>query len=111
MMASLLYGDPDYCYSACYMAYIHLSNALYKVDQESWEEIRSALDDGIKADIDNNREYWQQFETPVQTVANDIYEQFLQSYSQELGLQSYGACVDLLVNYYIKDAKDHYGIL
>lgn len=110
VLSSLTYGDPDYCYSACYMAYIYLSNALYKVDYDSWLEIREGLGDGIKADIVNNRKYWQQFETPVQTVANDIYEQFLQSYSQELGLQSYGACVDLLVNYYIKDAKDHYSV-
>jgi hypothetical protein len=111
VLASLLYGDPDYCYSACYLAYIYLGNALYEVDYDSWYEIRSGLDENMKADIAHNREYWQQFETPVQTVANDIYEEFLQSYSQDLGLRSYGACVDLLVNYYIKDAKDHYGIL
>ena len=30
---------------------------------------------------------------------------FLQSYSQELGLRSYGACVDLLVNYYADAAR------
>ena len=110
VLSSLLYGDPDYCYSACYLAYIYLGNALYKVDYDSWYEIRSALDEDMKADIANNHEYWQQFETPVQTVANDIYEEFLHSYSQELGLQSYGACVDLLVNYYLDDAKAYYGI-
>ena len=93
VLSSLLYGDPDYCYSACYLAYIHLSNALYDVDYDSWLAIREGLDDGIKADIANNRRYWQQFETPVQKVADDIYEGFLQSYSQELGLRSYGACV------------------
>ena len=108
VLASLLYGDPDYCYSACYTAYIYLSNALYKVDPDSWNEIRQGLDDGVKADISNNRAYWQQFETPVQTVSNGIYEGFLQSYSQELGLRSYGACVDLLVNYYIEDARAFY---
>ena len=104
VLASLLYGDPDYCYSACYTAYIYLSNALYKADPDSWNEIRQGLDEGVKADISNNRAYWQQFETPVQTVSNGIYEGFLQSYSQELGLRSYGECVDLLVNYYIEDA-------
>ena len=104
VLASLMYGDPDYCYSASYLAYIYLSNALYKVDYDSWLEIREDLDPFVKADITNNREYWIQFETPVQTVANVIYEDFLQSYSQELGLRSYGACVDLLVNYYIDTA-------
>jgi len=108
VLSSLLYGDPDYCYSACYLAYIYLGNALYKADYDSWYEIRSGLDDGMKADIANNRAYWQQFETPVQTVANNIYEDFLQSYSQDLGLRSYGACVDLLVNYYKEDALAYF---
>ncbi len=104
VLASLMYGDPDYCYSASYLAYVYLSNALYKADYDSWLEIRDGLDPLVKTDIANNREYWKQFETPVQTVANDIYEGFLQSYSQELGLRSYGACVDLLVNYFIDAA-------
>ena len=105
VLSSLLYGDTDYCYSACYLAYIYLGNALYEADRDSWLEIRSGLYEGMLADMANNSRYWKQFETPVQTVANDIYEEFLQSYSQELGLRSYGACVDLLVNYYIDDAR------
>ena len=36
----------------------------------------------------------------MQKASNTVYEGFLQSYDQELGLKSYGACVDLLVNYY-----------
>ena len=56
-----------------------------------------------------NRAYWQQFETPVQTVTTTVYEGFLQSYEQTLGMKSYGACVDLLVNYYYAEAAAHYG--
>ncbi|MBP0968844.1 MAG: DUF3810 domain-containing protein, partial [Oscillospiraceae bacterium] len=108
VLASLLYGDMDYCYSACYLAYIYLGNALYEADRDAWLEIRNGLYEGMLADMANNSEYWKRFETPVQTVANDIYEEFLQSYSQELGLRSYGACVDLLVNYYIDDAKSYF---
>ena len=40
----------------------------------------------------------------MQTVSNTVYEGFLYSYDQTLGLKSYGACVDLLVNYYYEDA-------
>ena len=36
----------------------------------------------------------------MQEASNTVYEGFLHSYDQELGLKSYGACVDLLVNYY-----------
>ena len=56
-------------------------------------------------DLAAERAYWKQFETSVQTVSNTVYEGFLHSYDQELGLRSYGACVDLLVNYYYEAAS------
>ena len=59
------------------------------------------------ADFAAAREYWAQFETPVQELTNSVYEGFLQSYGQTLGMKSYGACVDLLVNYYYGDALEY----
>jgi hypothetical protein len=41
----------------------------------------------------------------VYKVSNSAYESFLQGNGQTLGLKSYGACVDLLVNYYYPAAK------
>ena len=100
VLVSLKYGDPDYVYSAALLAYTHLGNELYKADSDAWEPIYESLSDEVKVDFAFNRAYWQQFETPVQNISNTVYEGFLQSYGQKLGLQSYGACVDLLVNYY-----------
>ncbi len=105
VLASLENGDPDYCYSASLMAYIHLGNALHSADRESWERIYAGLDENILKDLAANREYWRQFETPVQDISNTVYEGFLQSYDQTLGLKSYGACVDLLVCYYLEPAQ------
>lgn len=100
VLACLDYGDPDYCYSACLMAYIYLGNALYRADNAAWQRVYSSLSPYVLADLKENNDYWAQFETPVQTVSNTVYEGFLHSYDQDLGLKSYGACVDLLVNYY-----------
>lgn len=100
VLASLNYGDVDYCYSAALLAYTHLGNALYKADYEAWEKIYTSLNEDIRRDFALNNAYWRQFETPAQTVSNTVYEAFLQSYEQTLGRKSYGACVDLLVNYY-----------
>lgn len=100
VLASLEYGDADYCYSSCLLAYTHLGNALYDADRERWEEIYGMLSDPVRKDLRANREYWARFETPVQKASNTVYENFLYSYDQDLGLKSYGACVDLLVNYY-----------
>ena len=41
----------------------------------------------------------------MQKVSNTVYEGFLHSYDQTMGLKSYGACVDLLVNYYYEQAS------
>ena len=102
--ASLLDGDPDYCYSACLLAYTHLGNALYSADRAAWEMVWDGLNEDVKRDLAFTRAYWQRFDTPVQTVSNAVYENFLYSYDQMLGLKSYGACVDLLVCHYLEQA-------
>ena len=110
VLSCLDYGDVDYCYSACMLAYTHLGNALYSADYGAWYMVYSGLEESVQLDFAANRAYWQQFETPVQTVTTGVYEGFLQSYDQELGMKSYGACVDLLVNYYYAEAAEHYGL-
>lgn len=100
VLASLESGDADYCYSAALLAYIHLGNALYSADREAWERISAGLCPAVRLDFARDSAYWEQFDSPVQQLSNTIYESFLQSYDQTLGLKSYGACVDLLVNYY-----------
>ena len=38
--------------------------------------------------------------SPLEDAAEDVYDSFLKSNDQDLGIRSYGACVDLLVNYF-----------
>ena len=105
VLASLESGDPDYRYSACLFAYTHLANALAEVDRTALSMIDAGLCSGVRADLSENNRYWAQFETPLQAVTNTVYEGFLQSYEQHLGVRSYGACVDLLVSYYKEAAR------
>lgn len=104
VLVSLEYGQLDFVYSAALLAYTHLGNALYKADYEAWKEISGNLSDYVLLDFAENREYWKQFEGPAKTTMNTVYEGFLQSYDQKLGMKSYGACIDLLVNYYYDEA-------
>jgi len=110
VLSCLDYGDADYCYSACMLAYTHLGNALHSADYNAWLMVYSGLEENVLLDFAANRAYWAQFETPVQTVTTGVYEGFLQSYDQSLGMKSYGACVDLLVNYYFIEAAEHFGM-
>lgn len=100
VLSTLESGDAVYTYSGALLAYIHLSNALYDANYEAWEAVYDRLDESAKTDLRANNAYWAQFETPVSEASDAVYTGFLQSYGQELGLKSYGACVDLLVAYY-----------
>ena len=108
VLASLESGDAEYAYSACLLAYIHLGNALAEVRPEAFRMIAEGLDGNVRMDLRANNEYWARFESPVQTVTDTVYEGFLQSYEQKLGMRSYGACVDLLVNFYRGDAAAYF---
>ena len=97
-------GDSSFTYSGALLAYVHLGNALHSVDYEAWEKVYFSLNEQVRADLRANNAYWDQFETKAAEVSEELYENFLQSYGQELGMKSYGACVDLLVNYYYETA-------
>ena len=104
-------------YSGYLRGLIYLMNALMGVDFETWREIGDTLTDEVNRDWQENFEYWQaqrRVETGIKFIDNiltsvtvtvsdavdTIYDSYLKSQSQELGIQSYGACVDLLVEYY-----------
>ena len=61
------------------------------------------LSAGVLADIADNNAYWQRRKTVVSKTSDAVYTGFLHSYGQTLGMQTYGACVDLLVAYYYND--------
>ena len=101
ILASTTCGDDVYAYSGWLSGYIYLGNALYRVDPEAYWAIRNALPETVQADLRYQNEYWDQFEDKApQKVSNRVYDSFLKGYGQELGLQSYGTVVDLLVTYY-----------
>ena len=97
-------GDADYTYSGALLAYIYLGNALYDADYDAWYAVYSSLSENVRADLKANNAYWKQFETPVADASEKVYESFLETYGDDRGMQSYGACVDLLVVYYLDAA-------
>lgn len=101
ILASTTSGNPAYAYSGWLKGFIHLGNALYRVNPDAYRAIRASLPDGVMADLADNNAYWDQFQdTIVQTVSNTVYDGFLKSCGDERGIQSYGTVVDLLVVYY-----------
>ncbi len=93
--------DPVFQYSGYLMGLISLSNALWSASPDAWNRIAGQyLDQELSIDWNDNITYWDALASPVEDVAGDVYDSFLKSNGQDLGIRSYGACVDLLVNYY-----------
>lgn len=93
--------DVTFQYSGYLMGLIQLCNALYPVDDAAWYAIAEEyFTPELSLDWKENNDYWAALESPVEDKAQDIYDGFLKGNDQELGIRSYGACVDLLVNYY-----------
>lgn len=99
--AAVTSGRPVYEYSGWLFGYLYLSNALYGADRALHSEIYATLCPQAQADMAANNAYWARWEGPVRETGEQVYEAFLQAYDQPLGMKSYGACVDLLVEYYL----------
>ena len=87
------------------MGLIHLTNALRAVAPELTDEImRQTFTGELSKDWGDNYDYWQALKSPAREAASEamdqVYDGYLKSQGQTLGLMSYSACVDLLVNYF-----------
>ncbi len=100
IMAATSADSAAYRYAGYLMGYVHLANALYRVDQAAWQTIRDSLPDTVRADLWQNSAYWAQFDGLVNTAATKVYDGFLKSNGLTDGVQNYGTVVDLLLAYY-----------
>lgn len=100
ILAATRSSDPCYRYSGWLVGYVHLSNALYRADYESWQAIRDTLPDTVLADLRANSQYWAQFQGAVSQTAQNAYDALLKSIGDNDGVQSYGMVADLLVTYF-----------
>ena len=99
--ASVTSGDPVFQYSGYLMGLIQLCNALAPVDGAAWNEIvQTYFTQELANDWNHNNAYWAALSSPVEDAAEQAYDSFLKGNDQELGMRSYGACVDLLVAYF-----------
>ena len=101
VQAAVSCADPVYNYSGWLFGYLHLSNALYAADPEAASASYASLCAAAHSDMAANDAYWKQWEGPAKAAGEKVYTTFLKSYDQDLGMKSYGACVDLLVEAYL----------
>jgi len=104
-------------YSGYLNGLMYLLPALSVDDPEMYLEINAGLCDEVRMDWQENYDYWEsqrKVETGVEFLDNiltsitvgvsdavdAVYDGFLKAQKQELGIKSYGACINLLVEYF-----------
>jgi hypothetical protein len=92
--------DVDFQYSGYLLATIYSMNALYKYDIDSYNELTAKYNEGVRRDLQNNSEFWKQFEGPIEEMQEKINDSYLKSNKQADGIYSYGRMVDLLLAEY-----------
>ena len=117
ILASVASGITVYEYAGYLMGLMHLRSALYSADYQAWVDLSDSLRIEVNIDLQDHYDYWRSQKTvetgvaffdnvlttltgAVSDTVNTVYDGYLKSHNQELGLKSYGACVDLLVEYY-----------
>ena len=99
--AAVRSGDTVFMYSGYLMGLMELSSALYTASPELWTQIvQTYFTPELSQDWADNHDYWAARSSPAEATAQDVYDAFLKGNGQELGILSYGACVDLLVTYF-----------
>ncbi len=69
-------------------------------DEKTFERLQSTVNPGILKNYEEARQFWEQYETFVETGFKIFYDNFLKFNRQKDGLESYSKFVDLLVNYH-----------
>ncbi len=90
-------AQAEFQYSGYLTAWIHATNALYRVDRTAWQEVRALLCEEAQADLTANNQYWDAYEGTISKVSEAVNDTYLKVNGQSDGIKSYGRMVDLLL--------------
>lgn len=91
----------EFVYSGYYMAFRYCYNALAKVDAAAAAEVWAGVRDELAADCHASAVHYEAVrDETASSIADTVYDSYLNSFSVESGVQSYGEVVDLLIAWY-----------
>lgn len=108
VLATIGSDDLYYNYSGFVSAWVYAGNALYKINPAKFSELYGTINACTLQDLKYNNEYWDQYESKIADVQEEINDAYLKSNGQTGGVQSYGHVTDLMVTYFAEHGELRY---
>ena len=98
--------DPQFQYSAYYMAYRYCYNALAKADVNALSQIHAGVNDLFRRDLKFYDAYFAKEKKDTATkVASTVNNAYIQASGDKKGTASYGMVATQLVNWYLQETQ------
>lgn len=85
-------------YSSDLLLISYMLNEVYRVDGDKYKEIQNELSLGVKFDLENNRNYWKQFEGKIMEYGEKVNDNYLK-FNGTSGTITYSKVVSLFIDY------------
>ncbi|MGC6479505.1 MAG: DUF3810 domain-containing protein [Flavobacteriaceae bacterium] len=81
-------------------------SAVWKTAPEKAKIIQAQIHPGIIKGFREQAEFWNTYDNPLEDYFKQSYDQFLKAQGQPLGIRSYGAMVQLIIQHFEKSATE-----
>lgn len=99
VMACMSSKDVYFKYSGYTFALRYCLHELYARDYQKYICIKEQINKGILKNYDENRQFWINYENPLEPLFKKFYGGFLKVNNQSKGIESYNYVVALFVNF------------
>ncbi len=88
-----------YKYGACLFALRYCLAEVYKSDVKKYNEFLAKIRSGILKNYQESNDFWQKYQTPVESLFKVSYDLFLKANNQKQGIRSYNYVTGMIINY------------
>src|SRR5690606_5612772 len=106
-LASVYNEDMYFKYSGTIFALRYCLRNIERMQPNIVDVYLSKVNPGIRLNFEQTTRFWDSYQTPIETVFEVFYDNFLKINAQEEGLETYSKFVGLLISY-IKHSIQNY---
>jgi hypothetical protein len=99
-MSSIKNDNLYFQYSGYSMALRYCLGNWQVRNEETLKQLLKTVHPGILKNYQESQDFWEQYQTPIETGFHAFYDRFLKINQQKDGMDSYSKFVNLMVNYY-----------